>query len=166
MDITRTHTFDHPLEVCWSMFHDPASHVAKFEAMGHREIELISSEVTDDSIELVIERLVDVDVPGFAKRVIQPTNLLRSVDEWHAADDGSYRGTFDVETKGVPIQISGTTRLEAADEGTEYEIMIRLSVKVPLIGGRIAQYSKGIVERQVTDEFRLGDEWLDTHAPS
>ena len=166
MEISRTHTFDHPLEVCWAMFHDPASHVAKFEAMGHRELELVSSDVTDGSIRLVIERLVDVDVPGFAKRVMQPTNLLRSVDEWHAAEDGTYRGTFELETRGVPIQISGATRLESAGEATEYEIVIDLSVRVPLIGGRIAQHSTGVVERQITEEFRLGDEWLASHGPS
>ena len=163
MQITRSHTFDHPIDQCWAMFHDPASHVSKFEAMGHRDLHVLEEEVTDTSLRMVIERLVDVDVPGFAKRVIRPTNTLRSVDQWRDAGDGTYRGTFELETKGVPIGIHGSTVLSAAGDATTYDVTIELKVKVPLIGGSIADYSKGIVDQQMADEFRLGDEWLASH---
>jgi hypothetical protein len=110
------------------------------------------------------ERLVDVEVPGFARKVIKPTNNLKSVDEWYELEDGTFEGTFDLETKGVPIETGGRTRLWAeSDDSTGYEITVTLDVKVPLIGGRIASYSKGIIDKQLADEFRLGDEWLDSH---
>ena len=146
------------------MFRDPRSHVAKFEAMGHRELEVLEEEQTDNSLRLVIQRLVDVEVPGFARKVVQPTNLLRSTDEWRDLGDGTYGGTFELETKGVPIETMGRTRL--TPEGTThtlYEVTVELKVKVPLIGGRIADFSKGIIERQLDDEFRLGDTWLAEH---
>ena len=164
MDITKDHTFEHPVARCWAMFHDPESHVAKFEAMGHRELEVIEQDVTDTSLRMVIERLVDVEVPGFARKVIKPTNLLRSIDQWNDHGDGTYGGTFDLETKGVPMTTSGRTLLEPLEGGrTHYEVTIELEVKVPLIGGRIAEFSKGIIHRQMAEEFRLGDAWLDTH---
>ena len=164
MQITRTHTFDHPIERCWEMFLDPDSHVAKFEAMGHRDLEVIEQERTDGSLRLVIEREVDVDVPGFAKKVIKPTNTLRSTDVWSDAGDGTYGGTFELETKGVPIEIRGRTRLTPdGDARTTYEISVDLKVKVPLIGGKIADFSKGIIDKQLTEEFQLGDAWLAEH---
>jgi hypothetical protein len=166
MRVTRVHTFHRPIDDCWAMFHDPASHVAKFEAMGHRDLQVLEQDVDDDSIRLVLERVVDVDVPSFAKRVISPSNTLRSEDHWTRAADGTCSGTFSLETKGVPIDISGTTLLTPADDdpgATSYEITIEMKVKVPVIGGKISQVAKGIVERQVDDEFRLGDEWLAAH---
>jgi hypothetical protein len=163
MQITRTHTFDHPIERCWQMFHDPDSHVAKFEAMGHRDLEVLEQERTDTSLRLVIERMVDVEVPGFAKKVIKPTNLLRSIDEWKDLGDGTYGGTFELETKGAPIETRGRTLLSADGSSTRYEVTIDVKVKVPIIGGRIADFSKGIIDRQLDEEFRLGDGWLAEH---
>ena len=113
---------------------------------------------------VVIERMVDVEVPGFAKKVIKPTNLLRSTDVWSDAGDGTYGGTFDLETKGVPIETRGRTRLTAdGDDRTTYEVTIDLKVKVPLIGGKIADFSKGIIDKQLDQEFQLGDAWLAEH---
>lgn len=162
MEITKVHTFEHPVAACWAMFSDPDSHVAKFEAMGHRDLVVVEKERTETSLRMVIERTVDVDVPGFAKKVIKPTNSLRSIDVWSDHGDGTYGGTFELETKGVPIETRGRTRLEAdGPDRTRYEVTVELKVKVPLIGGRIADFSKGIIERQLDDEFRLGDEWLE-----
>ncbi|MEX0768655.1 MAG: DUF2505 domain-containing protein [Microthrixaceae bacterium] len=168
MEILCSHTFAAPIDDCWKMFHDPASHKAKFIAMGHRDLEILSCDETDISLRIVIDRLVDVEVPGFAKRIIKPTNTLRSTDEWRSNGDGTYSGKFELETKGVPIQIKGTTSLLPASgkksaSSTLYEVKIELSVNVPLIGGKIANFSKGIVTDQLEMEFRLGDEWLASH---
>ncbi len=168
MEILCKHTFDAPIEACWDMFHDPASHEAKFIAMGHRDLEVISCDETETSLRIVIDRLVDVEVPGFAKRIIKPTNTLRSTDEWRSNGDGTYSGNFELVTKGVPIQITGSTALAPAAgkksaTNTLYEVRIELSVNVPLIGGKIANFSKGIVTDQLEMEFKLGDDWLASH---
>ena len=160
MLVTRTHLFAAPLDECWAMFSDPDSHVEKFTSMGHRELRVAECERDDTHLRLVIDRLVDVDVPSFAKKVLRPTNQLRSVDEWNRKDDTTCAGTFVVSTKGVPIDISGTTSLTAESDGSRYDIAVEVTVRVPLIGGRIADVARGMVERQLAEEFRLGDEWL------
>ena len=45
-----------------------------YTAMGHRELRVVECERDDDRLRVVIDRLVDVDVPSFARRVFQPTN--------------------------------------------------------------------------------------------
>lgn len=160
MQITRTHTFEHPFEECRDMFLDPASHVAKFEAMGHRDVEVLETERSETSIRIVIRRQVDVEVPSFARRVLHPTNTVRSTDVWTEQADGSFAGTFELDAPGVPIEVVGTTSLRAAGEVTEYIIGVELTVRVPLIGGRIASVASGMIERQLTEEFELGDAWL------
>lgn len=160
MLVSRTHTFDAPIDQCWAMLRDPDSHVAKFTAMGHRELQVVESSGDDDHLHLVIDRLVDVDVPSFARRVFQPTNRLRSTDDWRRKDDHTCAGTFVLSTAGVPVEIAGTTLLTADGDRSTYRIDVEVTVKVPVIGGRVAGVAKGIVEQQLDDEFRLGDEWL------
>ena len=38
-----------------------------------------------------------------------------------------------------------------------------MDVKVPLIGGKIADFAKGDVARQLDMEFTAGDDWLASH---
>lgn len=164
MQLVHHHTFDAPIEECWEMFRDPASHVAKFEDMGHHDVEVLDQEATDDHLHIEIVREVDVEgIPGFAKRWIKPRNKVTSIDDWYDHGDGTYGGEFSLDTSGVPVQISGTTLLEADGEQTRYTITIEIEVKVPLVGGKLASFSKSLVDRQLTQEFALGDTWLAEH---
>jgi hypothetical protein len=160
MLISRTHELAAPLAACWAMVADPDSHVVKFTAMGHRELQVVEVDRDADHLRIVIDRLVDVDVPSFARRVFQPTNQVRSVDEWVRKDDQTCAGTFSLSTKGVPVDIAGTTSLVADGERTIYRIDVEVDVRVPVIGRRVAPIARGIVEQQLDDEFRLADEWL------
>ncbi len=165
VDVSRTHTFDAPIEKVWAMFRDPASHVAKFAAMGHREIEVLDEETTDDSFRIELKRLVDLELPGFAKKFLKPTNTVTSVDTWKDHGDGTYGGTFVLEAPGTPMETNGTTLIRAdGKKKTHYEVTISVRVKVPLVGGKIENYAKGaVIEPQLETEFRLGDEWLKSH---
>ena len=164
MDVTKTHTFDAPITQCWEMFHDPASHIAKFSAMGHIGVEVVEKKVTKKALHLVITREVEVDqIPGFAKKFIKPRNTVVSVDEWRDNGDGTYGGQFEMDTKGVPISISGTTNLEADGDTTIYTVTTTIKVNVPLIGGKLADFAKGIAMKQLEQEFELGDSWLAAH---
>lgn len=165
MEFSETHVFDAPIEQVWAMFTDEAAHVAKFEFMGHRNIEVKECEKTDDSLRIVVSRDVSVDLPSFAKRVLKPTNTVVSTDLWKDNGDGTYGGTFSADAKGAPIDVKGTTRIEpTADGKTKYTVVTDLRVNVPLIGGKITNFAKGNVEQQMKDEFACGDSWLRDHA--
>lgn len=163
MEFTDHHTFDAPIEKVWAMFRDPESHVQKFSGMGHREVKVV--EHTDEGIAmtLVISRVVDVDLPGFARKVLKPTNTVVSTDRWEARPDGSYGGGFDVDVHGAPVVSHGTTRLTPAGERTDYEVTVSVEVKVPMIGGKIADWAKGDIQAQMKKEFAAGDAWLASH---
>jgi uncharacterized protein YndB with AHSA1/START domain len=161
VDIKREHTFDAPIAKVWKMFSDPASHISKFEAMGHRDVEVVEEKKTKSGLKMVINRTVEVDLPGFAKRVLKPANTVVSTDRWNDNGDGTYGGTFSADTKGAPIKVNGTTLIEADGKNrTHYVVHTTIEVKVPLIGGKLSDFSKGIVNKQMDDEFRLGDQWL------
>jgi hypothetical protein len=164
MATSATHTFDRPLDEVWAMFGTIDAHVAKFEGMGHREIEVLEFTADDREVFVKIRRVVEIDLPGFAKRFMQPVNTVTTTDRWQARDDGTYAGTFSADAKGAPVKVKGTTRLRAeGDDRTDYEITVDVDVSVPLVGGKLAAFARGNVERQIRDEFAAGDTWLSTH---
>jgi hypothetical protein len=163
MDFHDEHTFDAPIDDVWAMFRDPQSHLRKFEGMGHRDIEVLESSADDDSFHLVIRRVVDVDLPGFARRVLKPTNTVTTTDDWRRLPDGSCAGTQQVDTAGAPVRISASTTLTPAGERTTYGVDVHVEVKVPLIGGKLADWAKGMVRDQLDAEFAAGDAWLAEH---
>lgn len=160
MDHTESHTLDADVDEVWAMFADPASHVAKFESMGHREVEVLESRSDDETFRVVVRRLVDMDLPGFAKKVFKPTNTVTTTDEWQRGSDGGASGSQTVDVSGAPVEISARTQLTAAGERTDYRVDVSVEVKVPLIGKRLSGWAEGMVRDQLAAEFAAADRWL------
>jgi hypothetical protein len=164
MDVHGSHTYDAPIESVLSMLRNPDATVAKYEGMGHREVEILACEGNDERLRIESSRVVDVDLPGFARRVLKPTNTMRQVDEWHATADGGWDGTFDVEVRGAPLHLSGTMRLTPGPGTCTEDITVAIAVKVPLIGGKIADWAaKNDVQRSLDGEFAFNERWLAEH---
>ena len=140
MEIKATHTFDAPADRVWAMFRDRDAHVAKFENMGHREIEVLDYESDDDSVRIVIKRIVDLDLPGFAKKVLSPSNTMTSTDIWEARPDGTYGGTFTLDIPGAPVKSSGTTLVTPAIAGFVLFVHVLVGLSMSLVGVQRSQW--------------------------
>ncbi len=89
---------------------------------------------------------------------------MRQVDEWRATGDGGWDGTFDVDVQGAPIHLSGTMRLTPGTGTCTEDITISVAVKVPLIGGKIADWAgKNDVRRTLDAEVAFNDARLVRH---
>jgi len=164
MERSDTHTYDAPVDAVIAMFADPEAVTARYESMGHRDIVVLECERTDGALTVRTSRVVDVDLPGFARKVLKPTNTMVQSDEWTATADGGWDGTFTVEVAGAPVHLGGTMRLSPAGSTTTMALTIRMDVKVPLVGGRIADWAgKNDVRSTMDAEFTAGDAWLAAH---
>ena len=165
MDVHGSHTYAAPVAAVVDMLRDPEATVAKYEGMGHRDVEVLECAGDAAGLRIRTSRVVDVDLPGFAKKVLRPTNTLVQADEWRAGEDGGWDGTFAVDVHGSPVQLSGTMRLVPGEDPCIHEVTIGVNVKVPLIGGRIADWAaKNDVQRTLEAEFAFGDAWLAEHS--
>jgi hypothetical protein len=166
MEFKGSHTYAAPLDDVVAMLRDRDATRDKYERMGHRDVEISDCSGDTAAWQITSTRVVDVDLPGFAKRVLKPTNAMTQREQWHrSTDGGGWDGTFDVEVKGAPIHLSGTMRLvQGADGTTTHDVVMHVDVKVPLIGGKIADWAaKNDVRRTLDAEFAFGDNYLAEH---
>jgi hypothetical protein len=164
MELTKTHSYDAPIDAVVAMLRDDEATRAKYERMGHHDVEVIDCSGDDTHLRVETSRFVDVELPSFARRVLKPTNTMHQTDEWQRTEDGGWEGTFTIDVSGSPVHLSGTTKLTPGDGSCTEEIITSVSVKVPIIGGKIADWAaKGEVSRSVEAEFTFGDEWLAAH---
>jgi hypothetical protein len=127
----------------------------KFEALGARDIHVEVTRSGDD-VTLKIDRKVDADVPGFARKVVQPTNTVHLIEEWRPQGDG-YACDWHAETSPAPSKLRGTRTLTPSGGGTRDATEGTVEVKVPLIGGKLADWGAGEAGRALADELA----WLE-----
>ena len=145
-----------PVEAVAALFIDPEIVRARYEAAGDRDLEILDCGADGDDLLIHTRRTVDVEgLPGFATKVLKPTNTMEQVDVWDAPDaDGSRSGSFTIDVKGAPVRASGTMRIEpTADGGTRHTVSGRFDVKVPLIGGKIGSWAEGPAQQRLEAEF-------------
>lgn len=159
MAFTGDQTYDAPIDTVFALFLDPNVVTARYEAAGDRDLQILEcgpdgSSARDETV-IRTQRTVDVDLPGFASKVLKPTNTMVQVDRWSERDlDGARDGDFDIEVKGAPVKVHGTMRIEpTADGGTRHIVEGKIEVKVPLIGGKIAGWAEGPSQQRLDAEY-------------
>jgi hypothetical protein len=136
-----THHFDADVETLFGLMSDPEFLVRKYEALGAADV-VVDSDDREHDPRIVSRRKVTVDLPGFAKRVLQPTNTLVQTDQWAEADEQGRRVcTYSVEVQGVPSRIDGTVTLTADGGGTRQDVEAEVKVSVPLVGGKLEKFA-------------------------
>ena len=143
------------VESVFEHFCDPDAIRARYESAGDCDIEILDNGPDGDGWLIRTRRKVTVDLPGFARKVLRPTNTMTQTDVWSApATDGGRDGTFEIDVAGAPIEVSGTMRLEPDGDGhCRQTVEGDLSVKVPLIGGKIAKWAQGDSQDRLDDEL-------------
>jgi hypothetical protein len=147
------HDYAADVETVYALITNPDYIERKYVAIGGRDVGADRSEGDDGGCEVVTKRTVSVDLPGFAKKVLTPSQTTVQTEVWSGADgDGTRRCTYDVDIQGAPGNISGSHTLTPSASGSHHVIDIEIKVSVPLLGGRLeklaAQTGRGDIDRQ------------------
>jgi hypothetical protein len=155
MPFSGDQTYNAAIDDVFALFTDPDVVRARYEAAGDRDIEILECGAQGDGFLIRTSRTVDVDLPGFARKVLKPTNTMIQVDTWSARDlDGARDGDFAIEVKGSPVKVAGEMRIEpTADGATRHTVDGKLEVKVPLIGGKVANWAEGPSQQRLDGEY-------------
>ena len=141
MKMQVTHHFDADVETVFALMTDPDFCTRKYADAGGTDIHIDSDERAD-GLTIVSRRKVTVDLPGFAKKVMAPTNTVVQTDEWSPADGTGRRSChYSVEVQGVPSRIDGTVTLSPDGGGTRQDVQAEVKVSIPLLGGKLEKFA-------------------------
>ena len=163
MQFNVIHDYDHPADQVFAALVDFEAVKSKYEAIGQSDVQLVRCDESDDgSVTMVTTRVVPLELPGFAKKVLSPKQNVTQTDVWTGADDkGRRTGTFVVEAKGTPVQVRGTLALTPRKgAGCTNTTDVTVECKVPLIGGKIADLVANDTRRALDHEQAWMSEYL------
>jgi hypothetical protein len=124
---------------------DPETTRARSVAFGERDVRVTKNGETITNV-----RLVEAEVPGFAKKLFTPTNTVEDVKAWDAA---TKTAKLSIDVRGAPTKITGTLKIVPAAKGSEYVVDFAVSCKIPLIGGKLEDYVTSMSEKALQQEY-------------
>ena len=98
------------------------------------------------------------DVPGPLRSLAGGGELVQ-VERWHLVSDERCAATFTTES-AMPGTVMGTYEVLSDGDGATFTVVASATIRVPLIGGRIAKEVEGHVVNLVEAEMDLAAEYL------
>lgn len=85
--------------------------------------------------------------------------------DWGEADaHGARAGHFTIEVQDQPVSITGAVALAPGGRGTRLTMRGDLSVRIPLLGGRLEHMVAPMIQAVLEAQQVSGDRWLAEHA--
>jgi uncharacterized protein YndB with AHSA1/START domain len=95
-------------------------------------------------------------LPAIAKKIAGDTTKAVVAETW--ADRAG--GTLDITAPGKPTSASGTITLAADGGGTTETVELEVTVKVPVIGGKLENLMADQIKSGMDVEHTVGAAWL------
>jgi len=101
-------------------------------------------------------------IPAAAARFVKSDLRVSFTEEWTTNEAGATSRT-SVTVDGAPVSVEATSTLAPADAGSVRVVTGNVSVRVPLLGGRIEKEAVAHLGRVVEREQALATQWLEEH---
>lgn len=95
-------------------------------------------------------------VPSFAKKIVGESTTIVQTETWTSAD----RGDIHVSIPGKPGEMRGTATLVETGGVTTETVDLEITVKIPLIAGKIEELLAKLLGSALRAEERTGKAWL------
>ena len=132
------------------------------ERTGALTVTVQTTESTDTSATMLVDRSLPADVPSFARSFVGDTLTVKERYEWRLADDGTAEAHFTASFS-APMAFAGSVTVQRDGDGSIVRTAGEIKASVPLIGGKVEGFAKDSMERYLKAEQRIGVEWLTSH---
>ncbi|UMG91777.1 DUF2505 domain-containing protein [Nocardioides sp. TF02-7] len=149
-------TYDAPVEAVARMLTD-----REFREEVCRAVQATSYAVTVDrdasatKVRIEMEQPTD-GVPSFARKLVGATTTVVQAESWTSPTHADVH----VSIPGKPGEMEGTTVLEQRDGRTVEVVDLRISVRIPLVAGKVEDLLAKFLVRALKAENRVGQDWL------
>jgi hypothetical protein len=160
MRFQHTSTYAASAAEVFAMFTDPEWRKKVGTAQG-----VVSSDVTitpqgadDAGCRVVIDQVQNTaGLPAIAKRIAGETTRAVVTEVWAS----SSAGTIEIVAPGKPTRAVGTVSLESDGTSTRHVTDLEVTVKVPIVGGRLEQLMADNIDKGLEVEQAVGTAWLE-----
>ncbi|WP_455150357.1 DUF2505 domain-containing protein [Schaalia odontolytica] len=101
-------------------------------------------------------------IPSAASRFVKSDLRISFTEEWTSNEAGASSRT-SVKVDGAPVSVEATSTLTGTETGCSRAVSGNVSVRVPLLGGRIEKEAVAHLGRVVEREEALAATWLAEH---
>ena len=101
-------------------------------------------------------------IPSAASRFIKGDMRVSFVEEW-SRDEAVARSRSTVTVEGAPVSFRAVSVLSPSGQGAERHVTGDVSVRIPLLGGRIEKEAVARAGRVIERERELATSWLEEH---
>jgi hypothetical protein len=150
--LTKKLTYDATAEAVAAMLDDTGF---REEVLERQRVVRGSAVIDGDVVTIEQVRSAD-DIPSFAKKFVGDEILIVQTENWTSPTSADVRLTIP----GKPGEAVGTMELAESGGTTTETIDLDLTVKIPLVGGKIEQLIAGIFSAALDVEQKVGREWL------
>lgn len=149
-------TYDSPPDDVFAMLSDPAFREKVATAQG-----VVSADVTltptGEGFDLVNDQVQNTSgLPAIARKIVGDTTRAVLTEQW----PDSRGGALEIATPGKPMSAKGTIALLEAAGGTSELVELEVTVKVPLIGGKLEALMADTIRNELEVEQTVGAAWL------
>lgn len=157
MRFQHTSTYAAPVDEVYAMLTDQAWREKVGTAQG-----VISSDVTitpeGEGCRVVIDQVQDTaGLPAIAKKIAGDTTRAVVTEVWASPTSG----TIEIVAPGKPTKAVGTVTLESDGTTTRHVFDLEVTVKVPLVGGKLERLMADNIGRGLEVEEAVGAAWLE-----
>jgi hypothetical protein len=155
------HTWSFPADEVYTTMVDPDFLRARLDQIGGPGAALLEHSLDADGARYRLRHGLDPKaLPSLVRTVLPGDIVIEREESWRRDGPGSYTGDTRVTIPGTPGSATGVMRLRDTGEGSELHNRIEMTVKVPIIGGKIEEMVTGRVKDLLESESAFTQDWL------
>jgi hypothetical protein len=157
-------TLAYPAEKVFAAMTNKEYLEARLREIGGPGSALLDHEATPESARYELKQgLAEQDLPPIVGKVMNGDLAIIRTETLNRTQPGRYSGDVDVAIPGAPASASGSMALADEGAGSLFEVRADVTVKVPLIGGKIEEIVADQVRRLLEAETEFTVRWLGSH---
>ncbi len=150
--LTKHLTYDAPAAAVAAMLDDPAFR----EAVLERQQVLRGSVDIDGDVARIEQVRSGDDIPSFARKFVGDEIVIVQTETWTSPTEAK----VELAIPGKPGEAVGTLVLVESGGTTTETVALDVSVRIPLVGGKIETMIADMVGHALDREHQVGVEWL------
>jgi hypothetical protein len=153
-----------PAEKVFATMTDPEYLRARLHELGGPGSQLLEHEAAPEAARYRLKQgLSESDLPPIVGKVMNGDLSIERTETLRRTEPGRYAGDVDVRIVNAPASAMGTMTLADADDGSEFGVHADVTVRVPLLGGKIEEIVAEQVRRLLAAETAFTVRWLGSH---